>query len=80
LQLLLQVLEIEKRLKKGDYYQDQFHCVRLLLLVYDYNERHALLLMAYDMEGVYALERVHACREYDRGATPCCHGAVSGAL
>jgi hypothetical protein len=40
----------------------------------------ALSLVRYGTKGVYALERVHACREYDRGATPCCHGAVSGAL
>jgi hypothetical protein len=31
-------------------------------------------------DGVHALKRTHACREYARKATPCCHGTVSGAL
>jgi hypothetical protein len=31
--VLSQLVEIKKRLRKGDYYKDQFHCVRLLLFV-----------------------------------------------
>ena len=38
LMVLSQLVEIKKRLRKGDYYKDQFHCVRLLLFVQNYNE------------------------------------------
>ena len=39
MQLLVQLLLHQKYSKKDDYYIDHFHCVRLLLLVLDYNEQ-----------------------------------------
>jgi len=33
------LLDIQKRLRKGDYYKNHSHCVRGLPLVQDYNEQ-----------------------------------------